>query len=190
MLRYLLPVMRVVTLRGYTGPDPWPGLTDPNDVPIWQTAVVAGALRREPERPRLSALCRGAPRLRRRGVPHGHRVHRGRARPKRRSRARRSLAGRLPSTQRPDTLIIARQGREGITVQPGDFASGLARSRFAPDSVGADVRPRPASRSTLQLLKRERLVRGLDRCTSRRGVSRGSAPEGPSRPGVLVRLSA
>jgi hypothetical protein len=43
MLRYLLPVMRFVSLRGYAGPAPWPGLPDLDDVPIWETAVVAGA---------------------------------------------------------------------------------------------------------------------------------------------------
>lgn len=43
MMRRLLPVMRLFTLRGYTGPAPWPGLTDVNDYPIWQTAIVAGA---------------------------------------------------------------------------------------------------------------------------------------------------
>jgi hypothetical protein len=42
MMRYLLPVMRLVTLRGYSGPDPWPGLTDQDARPIWQTAVAAG----------------------------------------------------------------------------------------------------------------------------------------------------
>ena len=43
MLRFLLPVMRLVTLKEYAGPDPWPGLTDRNDVPIWQTAVISQA---------------------------------------------------------------------------------------------------------------------------------------------------
>jgi hypothetical protein len=43
MLRRLLPVMEFVTLRDYAGPDPWLGLTDDDDVPIWQTAVLAGA---------------------------------------------------------------------------------------------------------------------------------------------------
>lgn len=43
MLRYMMPVMTLVTLRGYTGPPPWPELRDPDDVPIWETAVVAGA---------------------------------------------------------------------------------------------------------------------------------------------------
>jgi hypothetical protein len=43
MLRFLLPVMRVVSLRGYAGRGPWPELTDNDDVPIWQTAVAAGA---------------------------------------------------------------------------------------------------------------------------------------------------
>jgi hypothetical protein len=43
MLRYLLPVMRLVTLRGYAGPGPWPELQDRDDEPVWETAVVAGA---------------------------------------------------------------------------------------------------------------------------------------------------
>ena len=43
MLRYLLPVMTLVSLRGYAGPAPWPELRDEEDVPIWQTAVVARA---------------------------------------------------------------------------------------------------------------------------------------------------
>jgi hypothetical protein len=43
MLRRLLLVMRLVSLRDYAGPGPWPDLTDPNDVPVWQTAVLAGA---------------------------------------------------------------------------------------------------------------------------------------------------
>jgi hypothetical protein len=43
MLRQFLPVMQFVSLRDYGGPDAWPGLPDPNDVPIWQTAVLAGA---------------------------------------------------------------------------------------------------------------------------------------------------
>ena len=43
MIRYLIPVMRLVSLREYAGPDPWPELTDEDDVPIWRTAIVAGA---------------------------------------------------------------------------------------------------------------------------------------------------
>lgn len=43
MLRHLLPVMRLVSLRDYTAPPPWPDLRDPDDLPIWETAVVAGA---------------------------------------------------------------------------------------------------------------------------------------------------
>jgi hypothetical protein len=43
MLGFLLPDMRLVSLRNYTGPGAWAGLSDPDDVPIWQTAVVAGA---------------------------------------------------------------------------------------------------------------------------------------------------
>ena len=43
MLGYLLPVMRLVSLRDYVGPRPWPELTDQDDAPIWQTAIVSGA---------------------------------------------------------------------------------------------------------------------------------------------------
>ena len=43
MLRYLLPVMTHVSLRGYAGPPPWPNLRDENDAPIWETAVISGA---------------------------------------------------------------------------------------------------------------------------------------------------
>jgi hypothetical protein len=43
MMRHTLPVMRLVTLRGYSGPPPWPGLTDVDDYPIWHTAMLAGA---------------------------------------------------------------------------------------------------------------------------------------------------
>lgn len=43
MMRHLLPEMRLVTLRGYSGLEPWPGLTDVNDRPVWQTAIVARA---------------------------------------------------------------------------------------------------------------------------------------------------
>jgi hypothetical protein len=43
MLQHLLPIMKFVSLRDYAGPDAWPQLSDPNDVPIWQTAVLAGA---------------------------------------------------------------------------------------------------------------------------------------------------
>ena len=43
MLRHLLAVMRLYSLRGYSGPDPWPELTDVDDAPVWQTAVAAGA---------------------------------------------------------------------------------------------------------------------------------------------------
>ena len=35
--------MTLVSLRGYAGPAPWPGLRDQNDIPIWHTAVIAGA---------------------------------------------------------------------------------------------------------------------------------------------------
>jgi hypothetical protein len=42
MLRQLLPVMRFVSLRDYHGSGPWPELRDTDDVPIWQTAVLAG----------------------------------------------------------------------------------------------------------------------------------------------------
>jgi hypothetical protein len=43
MLRYLLPVMQLVSLREYVGPESWPELADADDVPIWQTAIVAHA---------------------------------------------------------------------------------------------------------------------------------------------------
>lgn len=43
MLRFLLPVMRMASLHRYTGPDPWPSLHDPNDIPLWDTATSAGA---------------------------------------------------------------------------------------------------------------------------------------------------
>ena len=43
MLRRMMPVTTLVTLRGYAGPPPWPGLRDPDDAPIWETAIVAGA---------------------------------------------------------------------------------------------------------------------------------------------------
>jgi len=43
MLRRLIPVMRLVSLREYVGPAPWPELPDVNDEPIWQTAIVARA---------------------------------------------------------------------------------------------------------------------------------------------------
>ncbi len=42
-MRFLVAVMRLYSLRGYAGPDPWPELTDRDDAPIWQTAVIAGA---------------------------------------------------------------------------------------------------------------------------------------------------
>ena len=42
MLRQLLPVMTLVSLGRYTGPEPWPTLQDDEDAPIWQTAVIAG----------------------------------------------------------------------------------------------------------------------------------------------------
>lgn len=43
MLQYLLPVMRPVALRQYEGPPPWSSLADPDDEPIWATAVVSEA---------------------------------------------------------------------------------------------------------------------------------------------------
>jgi hypothetical protein len=43
MLRRFLAVMRLVSIRGFVGPAPWPGLKDADDEPIWATAVVAGA---------------------------------------------------------------------------------------------------------------------------------------------------
>ncbi len=42
MLRRFLTVMRLVSIRDFVGPAPWPGLKDANDEPIWATAVVAG----------------------------------------------------------------------------------------------------------------------------------------------------
>ena len=43
MMRHLLQVMELVTVRGYTGPPPWPELTDPDDAPVWQTAIIGRA---------------------------------------------------------------------------------------------------------------------------------------------------
>jgi PIN domain len=43
MLRYLVPVMTLVSIRDFAGPEPWPTLTDPDDAPVWATAIVAGA---------------------------------------------------------------------------------------------------------------------------------------------------
>ena len=43
MMRRLIPVMHLVSLRGYSGPAPWPDLTDVDDEPNGQTAVVARA---------------------------------------------------------------------------------------------------------------------------------------------------
>ena len=43
MLRRLLRVMRMASIRDFVGPGPWPGLKDEDDVPIWATAVAAGA---------------------------------------------------------------------------------------------------------------------------------------------------
>ena len=43
MLRYLVPVMTLVSLRDFAGPPPWPELTDQDDAPIWETAVIAQA---------------------------------------------------------------------------------------------------------------------------------------------------
>ncbi len=43
MLRHLLPVMRFVSLRIDAGPEPWPELSDFDDLPIWRTAAAAGA---------------------------------------------------------------------------------------------------------------------------------------------------
>ena len=43
MLRRLLAVMRLVSIRDFVGPAPWPELNDTDDEPIWATAVVAGA---------------------------------------------------------------------------------------------------------------------------------------------------
>lgn len=43
MMRHLLPVMELVTVRDYAGPPPWPELSDQDDAPIWQTAIVGRA---------------------------------------------------------------------------------------------------------------------------------------------------
>jgi PIN domain len=43
MLRRLLRVMHLVSVRAFVGPAPWPGLRDEDDAPIWATAVAAGA---------------------------------------------------------------------------------------------------------------------------------------------------
>jgi PIN domain len=43
MLQHLLPVMHPVALQRYEGPPPWPSLADPDDEPIWATAVVGEA---------------------------------------------------------------------------------------------------------------------------------------------------
>ena len=43
MLRYLVPVMKLVSIRDVVGPVAWPELKDAEDAPVWATAVVAGA---------------------------------------------------------------------------------------------------------------------------------------------------
>jgi hypothetical protein len=43
MLRRLIPVMGLVSIRDFEGPSPWPGLKDREDEPIWTTAVLARA---------------------------------------------------------------------------------------------------------------------------------------------------
>ncbi len=43
MMRRLLSVMVMVSLRNETWVSPWHGLRDRDDVPVWQTAVAAGA---------------------------------------------------------------------------------------------------------------------------------------------------
>jgi len=43
MLRRLLSVMNLVSIREFVGQDPWPGLRDEDDAPIWATAVAARA---------------------------------------------------------------------------------------------------------------------------------------------------
>ncbi|HUG16240.1 MAG TPA: PIN domain-containing protein [Thermomicrobiales bacterium] len=43
MLRRLISVMTLVSIRDYQGAPPWTGIRDPDDVPIWETAIVAGA---------------------------------------------------------------------------------------------------------------------------------------------------
>ena len=42
LLRRLLSVMSLVSIREFIGQDPWPGLRDEDDAPIWATAVAAG----------------------------------------------------------------------------------------------------------------------------------------------------
>jgi hypothetical protein len=43
MMRHLLQVMELVTLRNYRGPVPWPELADPDDAPIWLTSIMGRA---------------------------------------------------------------------------------------------------------------------------------------------------
>jgi hypothetical protein len=35
--------MHMTSLHRYNGPDPWPSLHDPDDIPLWHTATSAGA---------------------------------------------------------------------------------------------------------------------------------------------------
>jgi len=39
----LIAVMRLLSIREFVGPAPWPGLKDTDDEPIWATAVIAKA---------------------------------------------------------------------------------------------------------------------------------------------------
>jgi hypothetical protein len=41
MLRYLVPVMKLVSIRDVVGPVAWPELKDAEDAPVWATAVAA-----------------------------------------------------------------------------------------------------------------------------------------------------
>lgn len=44
MMRRFLPVMTIASLsRREQLPAPWPGLSDPDDAPVWATARLAGA---------------------------------------------------------------------------------------------------------------------------------------------------
>lgn len=43
MLRHLVKVMTLVSLRDAAGPGPPPPIIDPNDVPVWTTALLANA---------------------------------------------------------------------------------------------------------------------------------------------------
>lgn len=43
MLRRPISVMSLISIREFHGEPPWPTIRDPDDIPIWETAVVAGA---------------------------------------------------------------------------------------------------------------------------------------------------